>query len=190
MSFSLRKLCMGAAAAILFALPAHATVFVTTLSGANEFPPTGSTATGSATVVVEGNLMTVDVSWSGLVAAASAGHIHCCMTPSAPNQPVAVGFSDGFVNATSGTFHDTYDLLDSSIYTSTFLAGGTAAQARDRLIAAMFASTAYVNIHNSVFPGGEIRGQLREVPEPMAAGLLLLGLAGAAAVRRRRPTVA
>ncbi|HYE02666.1 MAG TPA: CHRD domain-containing protein [Phycisphaerales bacterium] len=42
----------------------------------------------------------------------------------------------------------------------------------------------YVNLHNSPFPSGAIRGQLALVPAPGAAALLLLG--GAAAARRRR----
>jgi hypothetical protein len=185
MSFSLRALCVGA---VLFALPAHATVFTTTLSGTNEVPANSSTATGSATVVLNGDLLTVDVSFNGLVAPASAAHIHCCTAPGA-NRPVAVGFNDGFPNATSGTFSDTYDLLDASIYTSGFLAGGTAAAARAQLIAALFAGTAYVNIHNTVFPGGEIRGHLREVSEPAALALLAIGLLGVAVRRRRRAAI-
>jgi hypothetical protein len=185
MSFSLRSLCMAAAAAILFALPAHATVFMTTLSGANEFPANSSTATGSATVVVDGNLMTVDVTFSGLTTTASAAHIHCCTGPGA-NRPVAVDFHAGFPHTLSGAYHATFNLTDASIYTTGFLAGETSVQAQARLMAAFFAGTAYVNIHNSTFPGGEIRGQLREVPEPFAASLLALGLIGAAAVRRRR----
>lgn len=184
MSFSIRAFCCGAATALLLSLPAQATVFVTTLSGANEVPANSSTATGSATVVLDGNMLTVDVQFSGLTAPSSAGHIHCC-TPPGENRPVAVGFNDGFPSATSGSFSDTYDLLDASIYTAAFLDGGTAAQARDKLIAALFATTAYVNVHNSVFPGGEIRGQLREVPEPFAAGLFAVGLVGAALLRRR-----
>ena len=43
-----------------------------------------------------------------------------------------------------------------------------------------------MNIHDSNFPGGEIRGQLEPVPEPGAVTLLGLSLAGAAWRLRRK----
>ena len=46
---------------------------------------------------------------------------------------------------------------------------------------------AYINIHNAVFPGGEIRGDILPtgVPEPGSIGLLTLA-AGALSVLRLR----
>ena len=101
------------------------------------------------------------------------------------NIGVAVGFSPaGFpLGGTSGTFDHTF-LLTDPIYTTNFInnfGGGTLAGAEAALIAGMQNGLAYVNIHTSAFPGGEIRGQL---PEP--ATVLLLGIAALAALGLRR----
>jgi CHRD domain-containing protein/PEP-CTERM motif-containing protein len=153
-----------------------ATIYTTVLSGANEVPPTGSAATGTATVTLTGDLLSVNEVFSGLTVPATAAHIHCC-GPIGVNEPVAVPFT-GFPSATSGTYSMTFDLTLTASYTGAFVtaSGGTAAQAEAALIAALNAGKTYANIHDPTFPGGEIRGQLQAVPEPTTAGLLLLGL--------------
>jgi hypothetical protein len=114
------------------------------LNGANESPPTGSTATGFAEIVVDTGLNTLEVilTYSGLIGGpASAAHIHCCVPPGT-NTGVAVPFV-GFPAATSGTYDHTFNLLDATIYTSTFLTfgGGTAAGAEAALIAGWMSGT-------------------------------------------------
>ncbi len=165
-------------------------VYTTSMTGANEVPPTGSTAFGLTSVTVDdiANTMMVNVTFTGLITPAAAAHIHCC-TPVGTNVGVAVGFT-GFPAATSGTYNNTFDLLSSSIYTSGFLTfgGGTAAGAEAALLAGLASGHAYSNIHDSTFPGGEIRGFLTPVPEPggwalMIAGFGLIGMA----LRRRGP---
>lgn len=139
--------------------------FQALLRGTNEVPPNASTATGFSTLLVVGNMLQVNVQFSGLSANATAAHIHCCSLPTA-NSSVNIGFA-GFPNATSGLFTAMYDLT-----------GNTT------LVAGLNSGLAYVNIHSGTFPGGEIRGQISVVPEPstvllMACGMLAVGIVAA-----------
>src|SRR3954451_17599696 len=78
------------------------------LLGSNEVPANPSTATGSATLTLDGNMLTVSVTFSGLIGGpAQAAHIHCCTAPGT-NTAVAVPFPN-FPAATSGTYTQTFD---------------------------------------------------------------------------------
>jgi hypothetical protein len=168
-------------------------IYTTQMSGANEVPPNSSTATGFTQVTVDdvANSLAVNLNFTGLTGGpAAAAHIHCC-TPVGTNVGVAVAFT-GFPAATSGTYSQTFNLLDPTIYTPTFLStfgGGTAAGAETALLAGLAGGMAYSNIHNAVFPGGEIQGFLAaSIPEPATWALMIagFGLLGTA-LRRRRP---
>jgi hypothetical protein len=183
-----------AAAMLAIASPALAQEWSGMMGGTNEVPPNASAATGSALLSLTGNVLTVNVFWSALVGGPPmAAHIHCCVTPG-NNVGVAVNFP-GFPATTSGTYSNTFDLLNSAVYTSSFLTnfgGGTAAGAMAALIAGLNDDKAYVNIHNSTVPGGEIRANVTSVvPEPASLGLMATGLIAIAVLRRkRRPRVA
>lgn len=173
---------------LLFALPAQATVFQTTLSGANENPPNASSGSGSATVIIDGTMLSVDLNFAGLSAPASAGHIHCCAGTDG-NAGVAVDFAD-IPESVGTTYSQTFDLLDAGVYGSAFLTshGGSAAAAMTAFLDGLFAGLAYVNVHNEIFPAGEIRGQLAQVPEPAAALLLTLGMLALLMHNKKRGT--
>jgi hypothetical protein len=154
------------------------------LLGSNEVPPTGSPATGFATVTLNGNLLTVNETFTGLTGGpAAAAHIHCC-APVGLNAIVAIPFT-GFPAATSGTYNNTFDLTVGGTYNGAFVTanGGTTASAEAAFLAGLNSFQTYANIHDTTFPGGEIRGQI--APEPAITGLLLLGLASMIAMARR-----
>jgi hypothetical protein len=92
----------------------------------------------------------------------------------------------------SGTDDFVLSLNSASAYNPAFVtAQGSLANAETAFIAGLLAGETYVNIHTGPgpapngFPGGEIRGFVA-VPEPMTAALLVLGLAAAGFVSRRR----
>jgi CHRD domain/PEP-CTERM motif len=164
----------------------------TTLTGTQEVPPNASPGIGSALVTVDTvtNLMTINVSFAGLLSPTTASHIHCC-TPPGANAIVATAVPTfpGFpLGVTTGTYLQTFDLTQASTYNPAFIAahGGTVAGAQAAFIAGLIGGQTYLNIHTSQFPGGEIRGQLREIPEPGTLALLATGVMGVAAALRRR----
>ena len=192
-----RTLFAGAALALAAALPAaaHETIYVADLSGAAEAPPNASPGTGTVRVTIDFDLVTmrVEASFSGLIGTTSAAHIHCCTaSPGVGTAGVATpvpsfpGFPSG---VTSGSYDQTFDMTDAGSYNPAFVtaSGGTVGDAFAALVAGMDGGQAYLNLHTSIFPGGEIRGFLAPVPEPETYALMLLGLAlvGAAARRSR-----
>lgn len=84
----------------------------------------------------------------------------------------------------------TFDLTLASSWNPAFITanGGTTASAEAALFVGMIQGRAYLNIHSTQFPGGEIRGFLQPVPEPATILLLGSGLAGIASLVRRKRT--
>lgn len=190
-----RTLFAGAALALAAALPAaaHETIYVADLSGAAEAPPNASPGTGTVRVTIDFDLVTmrVEASFSGLIGTTSAAHIHCCTaSPGVGTAGVATpvpsfpGFPSG---VTSGSYDQTFDMTDAGSYNPAFVtaSGGTVGDAFAALVAGMDGGQAYLNLHTSIFPGGEIRGFLAPVPEPETYALMLLGLALVGAATRR-----
>src|SRR5262245_15720689 len=192
------------AALILLPAAAYASpiTLTTVLSGANENPVVISPGTGTATVIVDPTAHTIqiNVTFSGLTSNAQAAHIHCCASPPtnagvATTVPAFPGFPLG---GTSGNYSSAVlSLQDPTTYNQTavngFLAlncGGSTSvvcpQAEATFVAGLLNGQTYLNIHTSMFPGGEIRGQLSPVPEPSSMVLLGSGLVGFIVMRRRK----
>jgi hypothetical protein len=111
-----------------------------TLRGVSEVPPNTSTAIGNVTGTFNTltNELKLKIAFSGLSINATAGHIHNAAIGA--NGPVIVPFTN-VPSSTAGIFS----------YSGTLSAANAAA---------LLAGNTYVNIHNSFYPGGEIRGQL------------------------------
>ena len=188
---------LALAAAMLMAAPlAQATLihFHFNLSGANEVPATPSLGTGEVDLILDTTAQTLagNIVFSGLTSTTTAAHIHCCLASPfltganvgvATLVPAFPGFPLGVM---SGTDNFLLHLDSASAYNPAFvtLQGGLA-NAETSFIAGLIAGETYLNIHTNLFPGGEIRGFVR-VPEPMTTSLLVLGLAAAGFVLRRR----
>jgi hypothetical protein len=159
--------------------------YIANLSGPAESPPNTSPGTGFAEVILDttANIMTVHVTFSGLLGTTTASHIHAATAvPGMGTAGVATTtptFPDFPLGVTSGTYDHTFDMTLASSYNPAFVTanGGTPAGAEAALATAMAAGETYLNIHTTVQPGGEIRGFLQGVPEPSS-----LALAGTAAI--------
>jgi plastocyanin len=117
------------------------------LSGAAERPnPVDTTATGSGSFALEGNVLRFDIRYSGLSSNSSAAHIH-----GPANAAGATGvmidlapFHGGPFGGTAGTFSGSVVLTPTQK-------------------AAVLAGLTYVNVHSAAHQGGEIRGQIAPI---------------------------
>jgi hypothetical protein len=100
-------------------------------------------------------------------------------------------FRGRFDELKSGTYSQTFDMTSAASYNPAFIASAfdpthTIAGAEAALFSGIGSDETYLNIHTMVDPGGEIRGILVPVPEPVTWTLFGAGLAGAIGMRRRR----
>ena len=148
--------------------PAAVTAYWATLSGGVESPPNVSAANGTGYAYIDpvAHTMHVIVDFAGLTTANTACHIHATTTVAgtgtagvATTTPTFTGFPGG---TTVGTYDHSFDMTLLSSFNPAFVTanGGTAPSAEAALFAAIAAGKAYVNIHSSTYPGGEIRGFL------------------------------
>ncbi|GIW05215.1 MAG: hypothetical protein KatS3mg060_0020 [Dehalococcoidia bacterium] len=106
------------------------------LSGASEVPSTTSPATGYALFDVSEDLTQLSFYLSSTVTSTTVAHIHRAPFGENGDPIITLASSPGFTEVR-----------------------GTAALAPE-IASALFTRDLYVNVHSTVFPGGEIRGQI------------------------------
>jgi hypothetical protein len=136
-------------------------MFRTTISGANEVPPrmTPAWGIGHATLDLDSKMFSFEYTFEGLLAPQTAAHIH--VAPPGVNGPVHIPLPNG---SPSGI--------------ETMLTDMDIEQLRGGLW--------YVNVHSTLYPGGEIRGQFVPVPEASTYAIGAALVLGLALLRRHR----
>ena len=142
------------------ATPVNTTVNLkATMTGANENPANASTGTGifTATLDTATNLLTYDVTFSGLTSPVNNGHIHGPAASATANAGTTINFNtqpgaNFSFGATQGTAHGVALLVAGTQITATING--------DSLKKLLLAGLAYANIHTTQYAGGEIRGTI------------------------------
>lgn len=151
--------------------------YIAFLDGPSESPPVATTGFGTGQVDVDAvaHTMRVRASFASLIGTTTASHIHAATLVAgsgtagvATTTPTFAGFPLGVM---AGTYDNTLDMTLASSYNPSYITahGGTTATAEADLFAAIAAGKAYLNIHSTFAPGGEIRGFLMPF-DPTAAG--------------------
>lgn len=199
----LRDLALAALLTFASVGASHAAMlFTATLTNDQEVPPVVSpvnrdAAYGSAVLELNdaqnalsftAQIFNIDISGTQTSSTGDnllAAHIH--FAPAGVNGPVVWGFVGApfndnspmdlvvtpFADAVGGTISGKWDALEGNATTLT-------AQLPNLL-----AGHLYLNFHTQSFPGGEIRGQILQVPVPGSLALFGLGLGLAACLARR-----
>jgi hypothetical protein len=161
------------------------------LTGSQEIPANVSSATGSGWVQFDDstNVLSVSLNWQGLTGIGVQSHIHCCVASPPGNVGIALDlWLAANPQPASGGFFNSWDLDVVNPFRAAFVtaSGGTAPGALAALLSAMDSNQgrAYFNIHTATYPGGEIRGDISQVPEP-ATILSTIGGLGLLLLRRR-----
>jgi len=180
----------------LVSAPAALFQYSVMLDGPSEFPPVASPGTGYALVFFDdtADTMQVQVLFSGLLGTTTASHIHAAtIVPFTGTIGVATPLAGFPIGVTIGSYSNTLDLTSSGTFSAGYISanGGTPASAEAALLAAAQQGRAYLNIHTTLFPGGEIRGFLTPVPIPEPSSLAVAAagiacMAGRAWVRKGR----
>ena len=191
----IKLLLFTALAAVLLSTPLVAETMVwkfpideaSIKSGPEADGSTNSPGSGSGLVELDldTNIISLDLSWSGLVGDLTKLHIHGPATADRSNpQHLIEIFGPPEIPAElvakSGSWFSSFEL-------ATLVQPGFDPIELQFIINTLVSGQAYVNVHTTVFGTGEIRGNLgMPIPEPKSILLLLGGLFTVAGFRQRR----
>lgn len=157
-------------------------------SGREEVPLNESRATGQAIFkldragatldykLIVANIENVTQAHIHLAPAGANGGMLAWLYPDRPPAQLIPGWSNG--------------VLATGAITADDLVGGLAGAEMRDLVAAMQSGCAYVNVHTSQFPDGEMRGQIADHPDVTAGRFVAYGVAQGRVWRETRPQVA
>lgn len=132
-------------------------VFVATLSGAEEVPARPTAANGSAQIIIDGDQITYAIEVDD-INSITAAHIHAVPGSPGVNGPIRLFLYPARQGdpAPQVTTSDKRILVSATVPSSN-VSGVT----YEQLLNAMRNGDAYVNVHTTTFPGGEMRGTVR-----------------------------
>ena len=165
----MKRSAIIAALAAALPLAAQAESFRAFLSGYDEVPSVSSAAAGTFEAISSGDWLSIEytLTYANLQANVLQAHIH--FAQAGVNGPIVVWLCGTSTNPgpagtqtcpQSGTVRGT---ITSSNVLATPTTQQLPAGAIGQIISALKASAAYVNIHTSASPGGEVRGQVFEL---------------------------
>jgi hypothetical protein len=127
-------------------------------SGANEVPANASTASAEAHFALEGDVIRYRIKMKAPIENAFMGHIH--VAAAGANGPIVVWLlGTPPANANPPIDYGKNELVVSGEFDASDFVGPLAGQPLENLITLLDNGGAYVNIHTTAFPGGEIRAQ-------------------------------
>jgi CHRD domain len=161
---TLVSVALGTAMSMLISAHANATPFSAKLGGFSEVPSINSNGTGTLELDVGTAAITYTLSYSGLGSPVTQAHIHIGQEHTAGG--IMVFLCSNLGNAPAGT---PACPTGPGTVTGTIMAAsvigpapqGVAAGDFNALVKAIANNAAYGNVHTTVFPGGEIRGQIQ-----------------------------
>jgi parallel beta-helix repeat protein/predicted outer membrane repeat protein len=147
-TFSLQNTLIAGNSALIGPDAASNLLFTAAMDGTQPVPPSGSPATGSATLMLSPDQTTLSfgLTFANLESPPMAAHLH--NAPAGQNGPIATDVNGDNIEL-ANLPQDTSDTVAPQTFT-----------VNDPFVSQLLQGNIYANVHTAAFPEGEIRGQL------------------------------